>query len=414
MHLSPRLLAVSLALAAGACASDNQSGHVAAEQTGDLSHPLAERGAFDGTEAELCGEGAVLNGVAPVLHRAPYMQRVTDTSARVVWTSDEGEPDTVHLWEPEVAPDVPTVVREADLWAMEEASPGDGVNQYAGIVESLEPDTVYCYQLDAGDDPATAAAGFRTAPAAGSGARVAFVAFGDSGNGGDDQFSVREHLETVPMQMMIHTGDIAYESGTMQQFEDNYFSVYASMTDSIPMWPSIGNHDEHDTYHQVYDLPWASSSHDYYSFDYGDVHFVALDTNDVSQRQADWLEDDLAENQREWTVVYGHHPPFSSGEHGCATDVRDLFVPIFEKYDVDLVLAGHDHDYERMVPQNGVNYVVTGGGGRGTRPMGSPQDFTAFAESVLHFVYVEVEGNQLLLHAIDATGVEFDQLAITH
>ena len=89
-------------------------------------------------------------------------------------------------------------------------------------------------------------------------------------------------------------------------------------------------------------------------------------------------------------------------------------MPIFEEHAVDLVLTGHDHDYERIVPRHGVNYVVTGGGGRGTRPMGQPRDFTAFAQSVLHFVYVEVEGNRLLLHAIDATGEEFDQLAITH
>jgi hypothetical protein len=94
-------------------------------------------------------------------------------------------------------------------------------------------------------------------------------------------------------------------------------------------------------------------------------------------------------------------------------EFRDTFGPILEKYKVDLVLSGHDHDYERIAPQNGVHYVVTGGGGRGTRAVGS-SSFTDFAEQVLNFVYVEVEGDRLLLHAIDGEGTEFDQLLIQH
>lgn len=214
------------------------------------------------------------------------------------------------------------------------------------------------------------------------------------------------------MRLMIHTGDIAYETGTMQQFEDNYFAVYAPLLDSFAMFPSIGNHDDAGVYRRVYDLPWAGGNN-YYSFDHGDVHFVSLDTNVMTKRQAQWLDADLAANDSEWTVVYGHHPPYSSGDHGSSLEFRELFVPILEEHEVDLVLSGHDHDYERVLPQNGVHYVVTGGGGRGTRPIGS-SSFTGYAEAVLHFVYVEIEGSQLLLHAIDGTGVEFDQLAIQH
>ena len=75
------------------------------------------------------------------------------------------------------------------------------------------------------------------------------------------------------------------------------------------------------------------------------------------------------------------------------------------------MLAGHDHDYERMKPQNGVQYVVTGGGGKGTRPVGS-NGFTAFSIDVIHFVYVEVNDDSLTLHAIDGTGVEFDSVVV--
>jgi 3',5'-cyclic AMP phosphodiesterase CpdA len=241
---------------------------------------------------------------------------------------------------------------------------------------------------------------------------VSFVAFGDSGAGGADQLAVLEQMQTVPLRLLLHTGDIAYESGTMAEFESNFFAVYAPLLRSFPAFPSIGNHDDSSIFRQVYDLPWSGPGN-WYSFDYGDVHFVALDTNHVDQEQAAWLEEDLAANQRDWVVVYGHHPPFSSGEHGSTSSMRDTFVPIFERHHVDLVLSGHDHDYERMLPQNGVEYVVTGGGGRGTRAVGT-SSFTAFSEQVLNFVFVEVQGDELLLHAIDGEGTEFDQLLIRH
>ena len=88
-------------------------------------------------------------------------------------------------------------------------------------------------------------------------------------------------------------------------------------------------------------------------------------------------------------------------------------MPILEKHKVPLVLNGHDHDYERTTPQNGVTYVVTGGGGVGVRPVGT-SSFTAFSDAVIHFVYVTVAGNELALHAIDGLGQEFDSLVIRH
>jgi hypothetical protein len=87
--------------------------------------------------------------------------------------------------------------------------------------------------------------------------------------------------------------------------------------------------------------------------------------------------------------------------------VRDVFGPILEFHRVPLMLAGHDHNYERNEQINGVAYVVTGGGGRGTRAVGRSAS-TAFSHDVLHFAYVRIEGDDLRLHAIDATGQEFD------
>jgi hypothetical protein len=287
-----------------------------------------------------------------------------------------------------------------------------GARLHEAILGDLEPDTLYCYTVQHRDQLVTARAGFRTAPAPGTGAPVSFAAFGDSGHASADQMSVLDQLATVPFRLMVHTGDIAYETGSLGDFESKYFAIYAPLLRSFALHPALGNHDSASVFRGVYDLPLEKPGN-FYSFDHGDIHFVALDTNQINAAQAAWLEADLAASDREWIVVFGHHPPYSSGDHGSTLAFRTAFGPILERHQVDLVLSGHDHDYERVVPQGGVHYLVTGGGGRGTRPVGHSA-FTAFAEQVLHFVYIEVDGDRLLAHAIDATGVEFDQLALYH
>jgi hypothetical protein len=109
--------------------------------------------------------------------------------------------------------------------------------------------------------------------------------------------------------------------------------------------------------------------------------------------------------------VYLHKPPFSSGRHGPNKKLRRLFVPIFEQHGVQLVLAGHDHHYERTRPIGGVTYVITGGGGKSTRSV-DPGELTAHAQEVYHFVHGEVRGVALHLRAIDATGRVFDAVRI--
>ena len=410
MSLS-RFLPLAAVLVAGAGCGTNQSGDLATSKTGDLSQPLAERRAPDEELIAACGDGLPFPGFELDLARTPYLQRVTATGTRVMWTGQPELPRAVRVAPAGSAEMLSDGVLETA--EVDGTTPPGGKRAWEAVVDQLQPDAIYCYSLFADQTPVLAPAGFRTAPLPGTGSKVSFAAFGDSGSGSSDQMAILDQLGTVPFRLMIHTGDIAYESGTMTQFEDNYFAVYADLLRSFAMFPAIGNHDEGDIYRQVFDLPYAAPGHNWYSFDHGDVHFVALDTNEMNAAQADWLEADLTANQREWIVVYGHHPPYSSGEHGSNTEFQQTFGPILEKHRVDLVLSGHDHDYERIAPQNGVHYVVTGGGGRGTRAVGSSA-FTEFSEAVLNFVYVEIEGNRLLLHAIDGDGTEFDQLLIEH
>jgi acid phosphatase type 7 len=388
-----------------AACSSAQGGQLEATALGDLSSGPAPRGSPLGGFASSCGEGGPTGGASDAIGRLPYVQRTTAHATGVVFTADVAEAPIVDLSTAhgEVVASVP---------ARRDAS-GSG-EPWVASLEGLESSTEYCYALRG----LTERAGLRTAPAPGSGEPIRFVVFGDSGSGSERQYAVLDQLYTVPFDLMLHTGDLAYDNGTTRQLEEQFFDVYAPLIASIPSFPTSGNHDYETNdaapFRAAFELPdngGPAGSERWYSFDWGDIHFVALDTERVNREQVDWLEQDLAKNALPWTVVYLHRPPFSSGEHGSDQSVRRSFVPVFERHEVDVVFAGHDHHYERTVPQNGITYIVTGGGGRGTRGVGS-SSFTAHSQSVLHFVYAELVDDRLRLFAIDGTGAEFDSVVL--
>jgi hypothetical protein len=417
----PRILAVLVAAGTGACGvGSNISGQLGATATGDLSNPPAERGDGRAAITQACGQSTIATATATApatttpfaFDRTPYLQQVTDGSADLSWIS--GADGTLSV---AISSADGKVI--ANPLAAHDASAlvATGFSQWLTPLTPLTPSTIYCYDVQSGG-AVSERLGFRTAPAAGTGAIVRFLAFGDSGGGGSDQSALRDQMATVPFDFIIHTGDIAYESGTRAEFEQNFFKPYADYLKFFPVFPASGNHEyateDAAPFREAFVLPengGPDGKERWYSYNWGDVHFVALDTERSGPTQAAWLDADLTANTLPWTIVYGHKPPFSSGEHGIDGGFQTYFVPLMEKHKVPLVLNGHDHDYERTTPQNGVVYVVTGGGGRGVRPVGS-SGFTAFSDAVIHFVYVTVSGNELALHAIDGLGNEFDSLVI--
>jgi acid phosphatase type 7 len=404
MFTYQRVIAIG-ALCAAACG--NVSGHLESTKTGDTSHPAERRSPIESLRAACGGDGQMTTQGEAKLRRQPYLQQVTMSAATLGWVTLQPAGEHVQLMTPPntARASVPATVED---YALRSA----GENQVWTPMQELEPGTIYCYQLADETQALTTPTGFKTAPGPDSTEPVRFLAFGDSGGGGSDQYALLEQMYTVPYDLMIHTGDIAYDSGTIDQYEDNVFGVYADLFRNIPFMPASGNHDyrtmQGAPFRDVFNLPGQEK---WYSYDYGRVHFVALDTEADYSTQAKWLEEDLANTKLPWKILYMHKPMYSSGEHGSDTTLRAKIAPIAEKYGVQLILAGHDHNYERMKPQNGVAYVVTGGGGVGTRSVGT-SSFTALSVDVIHFVYVEVGLDELVLHAIDATGKEFDSMVV--
>ncbi len=393
---------LAIVLVAG-CAP-NESGHVAATSSGQLLSPQAPR--VDPT-AELrasCGEAGLPSSD---FARLPYLQSVSSTAATLVWTTTT-DVAAVEVW----SADSPR--RRVD--AADEATQFmTGARQENAHMSELTPGTIHCYELlSAAGDVVFGPYGFRTAPEPGGAERIDFIVFGDSGGGGPDQLAVSSQLTTVPIHFVLHTGDVAYMNGTLEQFETTYFGMYESWLQSFPVFLASGNHDyetaDAGPFREVFALPENAGSEGrerWYSFDWGPVHVAVLDTEVSSAAQAAFLEADLASTDRPWRIVVAHKGPYTSGYHGPNATFRELYEPLLVRYGVQIAFTGHDHHYERSHPIDGVTYIVTGGGGMSTRPV-SPTATTAFAEDVLHFVYASIEGDRLRVHAIDGEGKEFD------
>ncbi len=241
----------------------------------------------------------------------------------------------------------------------------------------------------------------------------------------------KHQMRALNPDFVLHLGDVIYSKGEASKYDPYFFEPYRDLIDRAPVFPSLGNHDygtdSGQPYLDAFYLPAnnPAGAERYYSFNWGEAHFVALDsmqpyTPDSAMTQ--WLATDLAASTAKWKFVFFHHAIYSSGPHGLhdpyVRPMRDALAPLFERYGVDIVFNGHDHDYERSTPRrdyppdsHAVVYVVSGGGGAGLYPVGSSA-FTAYSAMVHHTVQVQVDGCILSLRAIDTTGAVFDQIAL--
>jgi hypothetical protein len=307
--------------------------------------------------------------------------------------------------------------------------------EHALTLHKLSPGQTYFYRVRGGGEILFEGPEyfFRTLPDKRA-TRCRFLAFGDSGKGSAAQFSLVPAMVAARPDFVVHTGDVIYPLGEAEDFEEKYFQPYRDLIRNTPVWLSLGNHDvmteNGQPYLDAFRLPRndRDGSERYYSFTWGQVHFVVLDSNgSISADELAWLEADLARTTTLWKVAVFHHPAYSCGLHGSSDYPRNRFAPLFERYGVDLALNGHDHHYERSYPMvaeaivdttrtdyrnpGGVIYVVTGGGA-GPRETSTHCDFTAVGIAATHFTQVDVDGPTLVLQAIDADGRVLDRITI--
>ncbi len=280
-------------------------------------------------------------------------------------------------------------------------------NHHHAMLTGLLPATEYFYRVVPWGDVKQ----FMTFPAQAE--TLSFVAFGDTRSDSVAHHSVIDRMAAYDYNLIMHSGDLVNNGGTTSDWRI-FFNVEDTVLQNHHFLPAIGNHESPFwPYDTLFALP---DSEDYYAVNFGNSHFIILNTDiDLYGAQRDWLIDDLStansDTAIDWIFVNFHRPPYSSGSHGSQLDVRNAWCPLFETYGVDIVFSGHDHNYERTLPINGVVYIVTGGGGAPLRDVGS-SSWTAYSEKTYHFCLIDITAKKLFLRAIKPDGTVFDTLVI--
>jgi hypothetical protein len=237
------------------------------------------------------------------------------------------------------------------------------------------------------------------------------LAFGDFGDGSDRQARLAEamrHLHaTTPFDLALTFGDNFYPAGMSgpdePRWDRDFERLYGPM--HIRFFPTLGSHDwvladspASEIARTARSKVWQMPA-DRYTFTAGPVQFFAIDTNLISHAQLEWLDREIGLSTARWKVVYGHHPIYSYGAHEDEVAVREVLLPILRGR-VNLYLSGHDHDLQHIAAEDGVHFVLAGGGGAAPRPV-TPGPKSLFAASKNGFAVIEATPAAIIVSFVD-------------
>jgi hypothetical protein len=239
-----------------------------------------------------------------------------------------------------------------------------------------------------------------------------FAVLGDSGSGDAGQYGLATQMAAVhqlfAFAFVIMVGDNFYGSQTPAELSRKFDTPYKPLLDAgVTFHAAIGNHDQPFTVNYP---PLNMGGRRYYTYVLQQVRFFVLDTNIMDGPQLRWFESELQQSAEPWKIAYFHHPLYgNAGRHGSAVDIRVLLEPLLVKFGVAVVFTGHDHVYERLKPQKGVHYFVTGSGGKlRTGDLVRSETTAAGFDRDQVFVIAEVDSDALFFQAISRTGATVD------
>ena len=396
------------------------------------------------TRAVLGTAGAVaLAGAAHAKAVPSYLNHVSDSGVELKFASNDASGSIVVEWgvvsvtENVVTADSCNAHPDCAVYSEDFESNVDPY--YIFELTGLTPSTLYQYRVTANGASTNGIETFSTAPVKGSQAPFTFVAFGDNRNGHSKHRQVVEQVLGNLPDFVINTGDhINYDEDPI--FGEDTFSqwftffdieAYPTSTASkgypllkrAPAFNSRGNHDDDtDFFLKIFRMkpsnPDPVLDDGYFSFNYGNAHFLCIDSNNVDADQIAFIDADLAAASADPDIgpmfAFYHHGAHSNGVHGGSSKTLNPDVAgAFQFYGVDVAFQGHDHLYTRYEPINGVHYVVTGGGGAPLYPANNSNQMPiAFTKSIHHHVEVTVSGNSITMNAIDKNGNLLDSTSI--
>ena len=303
---------------------------------------------------------------AQTVVRGAYLQRGTSSSVIIRWRTDVATTSVVRYG------------LDPESLTLSKSNPHSTTDEHEVQLTGLSADVQYFYSV--GTSSATLAGGdsdhfFVTSPTPGTAKPTRIWVIGDSGTANANARAVRDAFLNFTgsrnPDLWITLGDNAYLRGTDAEYQAAVFDTYPQVLTKTVLWPSLGNHDAYTAvsaweigpYYDIFSLPRngeaggvASGTEAYYSFDYGNIHFICLESVETNRSpdgaMMTWLEADLQANDQAWVIAFWHNPPYSKGSHDSNDEVwsramRRNAVPILEQYGADLVLTGHSHSYER-------------------------------------------------------------------
>ena len=328
-----------------------------------LSQTLSAN-ALENTDTALSNSAPNTQRAVSSVTRGPYLQMASSSSITIRWRTSTATDSEVRAG-----------TSANNLSKIERSS--TQTTEHEIRLTDLTPNTTYYYSI--GSSSSVLGSGtsyfFKTPPTTGSRNPTRIWVIGDSGTANSDAEAVYDAYRTLTgtayTDLWLMLGDNAYNTGTDTEYQQAVFDLYPELLKQTVVWPTIGNHDgttadsesESGPYYDIFTLPrqaesggLASGTEAYYAFDYGNVHFVVLDSYETDRSETgammQWLRSDLQNTNADWIIAFWHHPPYSKGSHDSdsddrMTDMRSIALPILEGYGVDLVLTGHSHAYER-------------------------------------------------------------------
>ena len=336
-----------------------------------------------------------------VFLRMPYLLQPRTDSIIIAWLTRPGVTDASVAY---------GLGGRQDLTATVRVHPQEDGVLHSAVLTGLQPGSSYSYAVHSGGD--VASGNFQSLPDSG---RIRFATTGDFGGGTLPELAVVNLMNQQDPDLFITLGDNTYERGTLAEMDTNIFPQYASFLNSHGAIWVLGNHD-HTTQQGNPSLTNFFMPDRNYSFDAGEAHFIVLEGDGSrgylpGQPYYEFLKNDLAAHaSARWKFVFFHYPAYSCGQHGSTAWVDQYWVPLFDKYHVDAVFNGHDHDYERIRPDAaGVHYFVAGIGGKSTDAMKHDCSFQQFgATGVFGDLIVTADHSTVRVDAVLTDGTLLD------
>jgi hypothetical protein len=258
---------------------------------------------------------------------------------------------------------------------------------------------------------------------------IKFLALGDMGRGHPPQYEVASQMEAFrevfPYDFVIMLGDNVYDGGTAADYRAKFELPYQPLLeDDVEFYAVLGNHDA--TNQPQYPL-FNMGGQRYYTFKADasllarltdtDVQFFMIDTESLDRTQLAWLDREMGASDARWLIPVFHRPIYTSGRYALPARIfRAALEPVFVRHGVRLALSGHEHFYERTLPQRGgITYFISGGGGSLRRGDMRRTALTSRGfDADYHFMLFEVTRDELFYQAISRTGHSIDAGSIRH